>query len=210
MQQNQKRFKFLEEDLYREHFDLPDADIILYKNVFRLEKSDALYNSLYSTICWQQDKIKFFGKEYEVPRLTALYGDVKRGYSYSGISMNPYPWTEDLLFVKKRIEEIAKVRFTSCLLNLYRTGRDSNDWHQDNEKELGRNPVIASVSFGETRPFKLKHIENVHVKPVTIPLTHGSVLLMKGTTQHFWKHKIPKTSKIISPRINLTYRIINP
>ncbi|WP_242205094.1 alpha-ketoglutarate-dependent dioxygenase AlkB family protein [Aestuariivivens insulae] len=207
--QDHNVFNLFKDRLEIQHFNLPDADIILYDNVFTLEESDTLYKSLYSTINWQQDKIKFYGKEFNVPRLTALYGDTNKSYRYSGISMHPHPWNTDLLFVKNRIEILAKTKFTSCLLNLYRSGQDSNDWHQDNEKELGVNPVIASVSFGETRPFKLKHINNANLKTVSIPLNHGSLLLMKGTTQHFWKHKIPKTTRAIDPRINLTFRIVH-
>ncbi|MFD2727338.1 alpha-ketoglutarate-dependent dioxygenase AlkB family protein [Hyunsoonleella rubra] len=189
-------------------YDLPDAEISLFNSFFSKEESDSLYISLAENINWQQDQIKFFGKIYDVPRLTALYGNTHKTYKYSGILMQPHPWNEDLLFIKKRIEKEAKVEFSTCLLNYYRTGNDSNSWHQDNEKELGRNPIIASVSFGETRPFQLKHIERNDLKRVDIPLSHGSMLLMKDSTQHFWKHRIPKTKKDIGSRINLTFRII--
>lgn len=189
-------------------FNLPEAEIELYNNFFSREESDRLFRSLNEAIQWHQDQIKFYGKTFNVPRLSALYGDTNKPYSYSGIKMNPQVWTPDLLFIKERIEKVAKVKFSSCLLNLYRDGKDSNDWHQDNEKELGENPTIGSVSFGETRPFQLKHIYRKDLKKVDIPLAHGSFLLMKGSTQHFWKHKIPKTAKNINPRINLTFRII--
>ncbi|WP_242093245.1 alpha-ketoglutarate-dependent dioxygenase AlkB family protein [Aestuariivivens sediminicola] len=197
-----------QEELITHNFDLPDADIILFDNVFGITESEKLYSRLYQTISWQQDIIRFFGKVYNVPRLTALYGDADKTYTYSGISMYPKPWTKELLIIKNRIEEITGVTFTTCLLNLYRTGSDSNDWHQDNEKELGLNPIIASVSFGGLRLFKLKHINNSQLKTVDIPLRSGSLLLMKRTTQHFWKHKIPKTTKKVNPRINLTFRVI--
>lgn len=190
------------------NFKLPDSDIILYDNFFDPTESDRLYSSLLEKIKWQQDQITLFGKTYEVPRLTALYGDCDKAYTYSGITMKPHAWIEDLLFIKKRIEKVSNVSFSSCLLNLYRDGRDSNGWHQDNEKELGRNPIIGSVSFGETRPFHFRHIQDKSLETQKILLTHGSFLLMKGTTQHFWKHQIPKTSRKLSPRINLTFRII--
>ena len=190
------------------NFKLPDADITLYDNFFSLEESNALFGSLLKTIKWQQDQIKIYGQIYNVPRLTALYGELGKPYSYSGITMNPKPWNDDLLFIKNRIEEEAGVSFTSCLLNYYRDGRDSNGWHQDNEKELGKNPIVGSVSFGETRMFHLKHIYDKTLETTKIPLAHGSFLLMKGATQHFWKHQIPKTSRDINPRINLTFRII--
>lgn len=206
--QDSGQFNLFGNDIQIQQFDLPDADIALYRDVFTEVEQKNLYTSLLNTIKWQQDKIKFYGKTFNVPRLTALYGEANKEYSYSGIAMRPHSWTPHLLFIKNRIENIVETKFTSCLLNLYRTGQDSNDWHQDNEKELGVNPVIASVSFGETRPFKLKHISDSNLQTITIPLESGSLLLMKGTTQHFWKHKIPKTTKEIKPRINLTFRNI--
>ena len=188
--------------------DLPDADITFYENFFSPGESNRLYKNLTDTIQWQQDQIKFYGTLIDLPRLTAWYGDLGFSYTYSGIPMNPHAWNEDLLLIKERIEKQSGVEFSSCLLNLYRTGKDSVNWHQDDEKELGRNPIIGSVSFGEVRPFQLKHLEREDLKKIDIPLTHGSFLLMKGTTQHYWKHQIPKTSRRINPRINLTFRII--
>lgn len=189
-------------------FNLPDADVVLYNNFFSANESNLLFNSLKTSVKWQQDKIKFYGKEFMIPRLTALYGDEDKRYSYSGIHMHPHQWTHDLNCIKNKIETIANVKFTTCLLNYYRNGNDSMNWHQDNENELGKNPIIASVTFGETRTFQLKHITKTNLKRVDIPLQHGSFLLMQGSTQHFWKHKIPKTKKQISSRINLTFRVI--
>jgi alkylated DNA repair dioxygenase AlkB len=142
------------------------------------------------------------------PRLTAFYGDVQKPYSYSGIVMTPVEWNEELLFIKEKIETAINIHFTSVLLNFYRDGKDSMGWHADDEKELGENPVIASVSFGETRVFQMKHRKRKDVTKRNIPLTNGSLLLMQGTTQHFWLHQIPKTTKQLSPRINLTFRVI--
>jgi alkylated DNA repair dioxygenase AlkB len=189
-------------------FNLPDADVTLFENLFDKADSNRLFNSLINNIQWQQDQIKFYGKMLDLPRLTAWYGENDKPYTYSGIPMNPHPWNADLLYIKSKIEERAQVEFSSCLLNYYRNGKDSVSWHQDNEKELGQNPVIGSVSFGETRPFQLKHIEKEELEKIDIPLTHGSFLLMKGTTQHYWKHQIPKTTRDIKARINLTFRII--
>lgn len=202
-----------QQDLFAEQsepilFNLQDADIELYENFFSLETSNKLFNNLKKNIEWQQDQVTFYGKKIDVPRLTALYGNENDVYKYSGLTFYPKAWNEDLLFIKQHVEDVANLKFTSCLLNYYRDGNDSNDWHQDNEKELGINPTIASVSFGETRRFLLKHINNKDLKKVDIPLKHGSYLLMKGKTQHFWKHKIPKTSKKINSRINLTFRVI--
>lgn len=189
-------------------FNLPDADVVLYSNFFTAEESNRLLKSLKNTIEWQQDRVKFYGKVIDVPRLTALYGNENDVYKYSGLTFYPKTWTEDLRLIKERVESVANVEFTSCLLNYYRDGKDSNDWHQDNEKELGENPVIASVTFGETRTFQLKHIKKTNLKRIDIPLKHGDFLLMKGATQHFWRHKIPKTSKPVNSRINLTFRVI--
>lgn len=190
------------------NFNLPDAEIILYENFFNTSESNALFGSLLKTINWQQDQIKMYGQIHNVPRLQALYGEGNKTYKYSGIIMKPNPWNDDLLFIKKRIEVKVGFIFTSCLLNYYRDGNDSNGWHQDNENELGINPIIGSISFGETRPFQLRHIQNKAIELISIPLHHGSFLLMKGSTQHYWKHKIPKTKKQIGQRINLTFRVI--
>jgi len=121
--------------------------------------------------------------------------------------MRPHKWNALLLYIKNEIEEICSENFTTVLLNLYRDGKDSNGWHADNEKELGKNPVIASVSFGAERSFHLQHNAIKEAKQKII-LEHGSLLIMKGTTQHFWKHQIPKTAKPIEERVNLTFRII--
>ncbi len=186
--------------------NLPDADITLFENFFSIVESNEYLQKLLNEINWRHDKIKIFGKEIFQPRLTALYGDEGLEYTYSGLRMQSEPWNYPLSFIKNRIENIAGVAFTTCLLNLYRDGKDSMGWHQDNEKELGKNPIIASVSFGAMRNFQLKHIHQHQLGTITIPLGHGSLLLMKGPTQHFWKHQIPKTKKPLSARINLTFR----
>jgi len=187
---------------------LPDADIIYYPSFFAYQEATGFYERLLQDTPWQQDTITLFGKTHLQPRLTALYASNNHTYSYSGITMHPLPFTEDLQKIKKRVEQIAgKKVFTTCLLNLYRNGKDSNGWHADNEKELGKNPVIASVSFGASRWFHLKHRTQKELKH-KIQLEHGSVLIMKGTTQHYWLHQVPKTQKTVTPRINLTFRII--
>lgn len=190
------------------HFDLPDATITLNEGFFTKEESDHLYSALLKDTRWQQDTITLYDKTHLTPRLTAWYGDMDKSYQVSGTMMNPHPWTPDLLLIKKRVEKEAGVEFTSVLLNLYRDGKDSVGWHRDNEKEFGENPAIASVSFGETRPFQLRHKFRKEVPKLEIPLTHGSFLLMAGATQHFWEHQIPKTARSIRPRINLTFRVV--
>ncbi len=189
-------------------FNLPDADIVYQPCFFKQEVADELYDRLLHDIPWQQDKIKVYGKEHNQPRLTALFGNDQKPYSYSNITMQPHAWNALLQKIKLQVEAAANVSFTSVLLNYYRDGKDSNGWHADNEKELGQNPVIASLSFGAERTFHLKHNVDPQLKQ-SILLQHGSLLLMKGTTQHCWKHQIPKTNKPIGGRINLTFRVIH-
>jgi len=187
--------------------DMIDAEVIYYPNFFSIDSSDYFFSKLSTSISWRQDSIKVFGKTYLQPRETALYGNSNKSYSYSGITMNPIPFTKELSEIKAQVENTCNVNFTSCLLNLYRDGQDSNGWHADNEKELGKHPIIASVSFGEERWFHFKHRYDKTLKQ-KIRLQHGSMLIMKGKTQEYWLHQIPKTKKIIKPRINLTFRII--
>ncbi len=188
--------------------DLPESDILYYPGFLDSGAATALFATLRRETPWQQDDIRVFGKTYPQPRLTALYGYDGKPYSYSNITMIPHPFTEDLLRLKKKIEQlIPDTSFTTCLLNLYRDGKDSNGWHADDETELGKNPVIASVTLGEERPFHFKHKEDPSLKHKMI-LENGSLLIMKGNTQHRWLHQVPKTSRKIGERINLTFRVI--
>jgi len=187
--------------------NLPDAEIIYYPQFFDKEQADNIYAELLQEIAWQQDNITIYGKTHPQPRLTALYGNEGKPYSYSNITMHPHPWNRLLQKIKYYIEARTECQFTTVLLNQYRDGKDSNGWHADNEKELGTNPIIASLSFGSERVFQLKHNTITDAKK-SITLEHGSLLLMKGSTQHFWKHQIPKTAKPIGTRINLTFRNI--
>jgi alkylated DNA repair dioxygenase AlkB len=184
-----------------------DGEVIFYENFFDYKESNKLLTELSSATKWQQDTIKMFGKSIPLPRLTAWYGDEGKSYTYSGIEQHPEPWTPILSRIKERVEEIAEVTFNSVLLNLYRDGKDSVSWHSDDEPALGQNPIIASVSFGSIRRFKFKHKHDQKQK-ADIDLTPGSLLLMKGETQHYWFHQIAKTTKDVTPRINLTFRII--
>jgi len=186
---------------------LPDCEIYYFANFLSAEVANAKFKEFKDCIPWQQDEIKVFGKVYPQPRLTALFGNNNRPYSYSNITMLPQEFTPSLLAIKKEIETKTDVEFTSCLLNLYRDGKDSNGWHADNEKELGENPVIASVSLGQERYFHLKHRSKKDLKHKML-LEHGSLLLMQGETQHHWLHQIPKTAKPIGERVNLTFRVI--
>jgi len=186
---------------------LPDADIVYFPSFFSSEVASDLYQDLLREIPWQQDNIKVFGKEHAQPRLTALFGNDAKPYSYSNITMQPKPWNLLLQKIRYHVESVTEINFTTVLLNYYRDGKDSNGWHADNEKELGLNPIIASVSFGSERMFQLKHNTDPSLRQ-NILLENGSLLMMKGATQHHWKHQIPKTSKPIGGRINLTFRVI--
>jgi alkylated DNA repair dioxygenase AlkB len=189
------------------NLNLPDSEIIYYPHFFDKKEADIIFEQLIEDIPWQQDDIRVFGKNYPQPRLTALFGNEGKSYSYSNIKMQPNAWSPLLEKIKTQVEQVTKVNFNVVLLNYYRNGKDSNGWHADNEKELGTNPVIASLSFGTERTFQLKHNLDKNQK-INIALEHGSLLIMQGTTQHFWKHQIPKTSKPIGGRINLTFRFI--
>jgi len=184
-----------------------DGEVNVYPGFFSRMESDQFLQSLLTTIDWHQDKMKIYGKEVNLPRLTAWYGEHSTDYSYSGINMSSKPWTPELLSIKNRIEEFAGIKFTSVLLNYYRDGNDSVSWHRDNEKVLRINPIIASVSFGATRTFKFRHVNN-HALVRSVELEHGTFVLMKGETQHKWQHQIPKSKKVAKPRISLTFRVL--
>ena len=184
------------------------AKYIFYPQFFSAQECDLYINKLKEEIKWKQEPIKMFGKEVMQPRLTAFYGDQEKSYRYSGMTMVPHEWTDNLLLIKNKIEKIAQVHFTSALLNLYRNGKDSMGWHRDDEKELGINPVIGSVSFGEARIFQLRNYNDKKMIE-KVELTNGSFLLMRGETQHYWEHQIAKTKSEIGERINITFRVIH-
>jgi len=186
---------------------LPDADIVFYPSLLNEQQSDRFFTELKQTIAWRQDSITIYGRSIPQPRLTAWYGDPGKSYTYSGITMHAVPWTLPLLELKAAVEAVAGVTFNSVLLNLYRDGNDSMGWHSDNEPELGQNPVIGSLSLGGTRRFMLRHRSGKSLKH-SLELTSGSFLLMQGTTQHYWQHQVPKTKRLVLPRINLTFRVI--
>jgi len=194
-----------------ERVELPNADITLHRGLFDLSEAENHFQGLLSEIHWQQEQISMFGKTSDIPRLTAWYGDEDKPYTYSGIQMQPLPWTERLLAIKTRVESISHTVFNSVLLNQYRDGSDKVDWHADDEPELGLNPVIGSVSLGGTRDFNFRSKDDDSSgkrTTETVELRHGDVLLMSGETQRYWNHQIPKRAKA-SPRINLTFRTIH-
>ncbi len=187
--------------------DLPDAEVSLYPAFFSASKADRLFLELRDTTAWRQETFKLYGKAIDFPRLTAWYGEEGTSYIYSGIKNVPLPWTPAILEVKRAVEPPSDVAFNSVLLNRYRTGKDSVAWHADDEPEFGEQPVIASVSFGGTRTFRLKHKKRKDLN-ASIELTHGSLLLMRGGTQANWLHQIPKTAKPVEERLNLTFRAV--
>ncbi|MGF7150480.1 alkylated DNA repair dioxygenase AlkB [Sphingomonas zeicaulis] len=167
--------------------------------------AETLERIRFANIAWKQDRISMYGKQIPLPRLTSWYGDAGRSYTYSGITSHPNPWNKGLLHLKEKIEACAGIRFNSVLLNWYRDGDDHLSWHADDEPELGRNPIIASASFGAARDFVIRRHDDPSVR-IMLPLRHGSLLVMKGALQHFWQHAVPRRKAVEGSRFNLTFR----
>jgi alkylated DNA repair dioxygenase AlkB len=190
-----------------ELIELSDGDILWVRHFLPLEEANQLMQTLQNEIPWRQDSIRIAGKDTPIPRLQAWFGDAGMTYTYSGLTLQPTPWTPDLAQLKQRIEDYSDTHFNSLLANLYRDENDSVGWHADNEPELGENPTIASVSLGETRDFVLKHRDHPEQK-LKLSLQNGDLLIMKGALQHHWVHQVPKCRTQCRPRINLTFRRI--
>ena len=192
---------------YQTHqFDLEDADIEYRPEFLELDNANGLFELLLKEIEWKQERITLYGKTHNVPRLSCWMGESDLIYGYSNMTMQIVNWSKSVLGLKKKLEAETKHSFNSVLINYYRDGQDSNGWHSDDEPELGINPIIASISLGSARDFHLRHKTKKQLKQ-SISLKHGSLLTMKGTTQHFWQHHIPKRAKA-EPRINLTFRTV--
>ncbi len=170
--------------------------------------AEGLLQDLIARVPWRAEEIVVWGKRHLQPRLVAWFGDEGQTYTYSGIRMEPLAWTSTLSAIRRAVERTAGLEFNSVLLNYYRDQHDSMGFHSDDEAELGRRPVIASVSLGERRTFVLKHKTRKDLKAVKLPLESGSLLLMQGETQHHWKHGINKERRLCGPRVNLTFRRI--
>ena len=194
-------------DVPCEHLPLADADIVYYPCFFAQETAERYFQSLLREVDWEQRMLLVYGKRHPEPRLTAWYGDEGATYSYSGTTRYPKPWTPLLREIKQAVEHAAGVCYNSLLVNLYRDGRDSVSWHSDEEEGLGRNPSIASVSFGAVRAFHLRCRQDKRLRH-SMALAPGSLLLMQGPTQHYWHHQVPKTTRAVGRRINLTFRLI--
>ncbi|HWB27577.1 MAG TPA: alpha-ketoglutarate-dependent dioxygenase AlkB [Chitinophagaceae bacterium] len=181
------------------NFPLPGASLQLWEHFFSKQESDAFYQSLLTTTPWVQRERWMYDKMVPDPRLTAYYGGA-----------NGHPWTKDLLAIKQKVEDASGIKFNRVLLNYYRDGNDSVAWHSDTLPANGKHHAIASVTFGETRYFKVRHKYHKEVPQLDVPLTHGSLLLMGETMQDLYEHHVPKTAKKIGGRINLTFRISEP
>jgi alkylated DNA repair dioxygenase AlkB len=191
-----------------EHIHMQDAGVYYLRHLPLAETPSIVMAHLIDEVPWRAEKIVVWGKTYPQPRLIAWYGDVGKNYTYSGINLSPVPWTQALLDIKSRVEAAARTDFNSVLVNYYRDHRDSMGLHSDDEPELGERPILASLSLGEERTFILKHKSEKALKPVRLKLASGSLLLMKGDTQRYWKHGIDKETRPCGPRVNLTFRRI--
>jgi len=184
-----------------------DGIAILHPAAIPSARASELFSIFASDLEWMMRDVFVFGRWVSQPRLTAWYGEPGQIYRYSGIELQPLPWTSNLPEVRAVCEHLAGTRFNSVLANLYRDGRDGVSWHADDEPELGKDPVIASVSLGQERRFDLRHRTTGEIVRTQPP--SGSVLIMAGGTQHHWVHQVPKTAKPVGPRINLTFRTIH-
>lgn len=191
-----------------ERIPMPDAEVLYLARLALARPDEQLVEQLIAEIPWQCQEVVIWGRRLPQPRLTAWYGDPGARYAYSGIELDPSPWTPLLFDIKTRIETAVGSAFNSVLLNYYRDHQDSIGFHSDNEPELGEHPVIASLSLGAERTLILRHKSLKRLEPVRLRLASGSLLLMRGDTQRCWRHGVRKESRPCGPRINLTFRQI--
>lgn len=193
-----------------EQIDLPGGALRLWPDFLGRSEATGLLARLFEGLAWQSDRVRLFGREHPIPRQHQWYGDAGAGYRWSGLEMQPLAWTPELADLRGRLETEVGVSFNSVLANLYRDGRDSMGWHADDEPELGKQPVIASISLGAERDLLLRR-KTGRVRgerSVKLRLPHGSLLIMSGDTQHNWQHALPRRTRLSEPRINLTFRRI--
>jgi alkylated DNA repair dioxygenase AlkB len=183
-----------------------DGMVNYYGKVLASKEADHYFNSLMQNILWENDEVIIFGKHIITKRKVAWYGDSDCSYTYSNTTKQALAWTKELSYLKQIVEELAETKFNSCLLNLYHNGNEGMGWHSDDEKSLGKNNTIASLSFGAERNFSFKHKRSKQI--VSLVLEHGSLLIMKDATQTNWLHSLPKSKSVTQPRINLTFRTI--
>ncbi|MEY3806743.1 MAG: hypothetical protein RIR69_1555 [Actinomycetota bacterium] len=182
------------------------SDVAVQEQLRRVIGGRDVFMSLVNDIPWQSRTIKMFGKEHREPRMTAWFGDEGATYTYSGIRLSPLAWTDTLQILREVCATRSGASFNSVLLNLYRNGHDKMGWHADDESELGREPIITSLSLGATRRFRFKHRQNKTIVECELP--HGSLLVMSGLTQQCWVHEVPRQTRVTEARINLTFRNI--
>ncbi len=185
----------------RKVYDMPDCDLLLIDNFFVKEEADHYYTTLLNETTWREYEMPMYDKVVTAPRMVSWYGESRREDRKS----NP-DWPEELLSIRERVENEIQLKFNAVLMNLYRNGSDGVGWHSDKTSSTNKDMNIASVTFGETRMFRLRHKFLKHLQPIEIPLYHGSFLLMAGSTNSYWEHQVPKTARNVLPRINLTFR----
>jgi alkylated DNA repair dioxygenase AlkB len=181
-----------------------DGEVNYYGRMMDKQQADHYLDKLLNNIAWKNDEAIIFGRHIITKRKVAWYGDAGYSYAYSGTTRHALPWTKELLELKAIVESLTATVYNSCLLNLYHAGDEGMAWHSDDEKALGKDSTIASLSFGAERKFALKH--RLNKQGTSVLLEHGSLLVMKGTTQSHWLHSLPKTKKVSTPRVNLTFR----
>ena len=189
------------------HNHLPyDGTVQYYGKVIQEMVADDYFEKLMQNIAWENDQAIILGRQITTKRKVAWYGDQGYEYTYSNVNRYALPWTVELLELRQRVQQLTGERFNSCLLNLYHTGEEGMAWHSDDETDLKKNGAIASLSFGAERKFAFKHKQSK--EKVELYLEHGSLLVMKDTTQSHWLQRLPPTKKVTTARINLTFRTI--
>lgn len=197
-------------DLFNDNLlPLPNAELELHAQWLDAATADCWLAELIAQTPWQQPQVQLYGRQLPVPRLVAWYGDAEASYRYSGLTHQPLPWTPLLAQIRARVVMAVGQPLNGLLLNYYRDGQDSMGWHSDDETELGANPLIASLNLGGTRRFDLRRKGQNRIE-YSLPLPHGSLLVMRGPTQHYWQHQVAKTRRPCAPRLNLTFRLIKP
>ena len=191
-----------------QHIDLPGAELLFWPQFYSQLGAEQWYAKLIEKVQWKEKIIQMYGRDVLVPRLSSWYADKEKNYTYSGALHTPLNWISELLVLKQDVEKRTQASFNSVLCNLYRNNQDSVAWHSDDEPELGNQPIIASLSFGETRVFQFRRKDD-HKKKFALELPSGSCLLMRGDTQKLWQHQIAKTTQSLKPRINLTFRLVS-
>jgi alkylated DNA repair dioxygenase AlkB len=206
MNTKMEKWNLFNEDSISNNLLHKDGTVNYYRKVLTPNEANRYFDLLLQNILWENDEAVIFGKHIVTKRKVAWYGDSDYLYTYSNTTKQALAWTKELSDLKQIVEELAGSKFNSCLLNLYHNGNEGVAWHSDDEKSLGKNTAIASLSFGAEREFSFKHKQTKQM--ISLVLEHGSLLIMKDATQTNWLHSLPKSKKITRPRINLTFRMI--